>query len=193
MTPARRVLNQAWAAWLQRVKDPPKIEKGDDADRCRALILQYINDGLGSSIKTYAGDNAFSWCGAFAAWCWIAGGLDTAKAKAMAVAADVKGQHPFGSTYKLHAALKADPTFAVAVDDIQPGDVCVVQHPGGKPYGDHIVLAAAWNKDKTELIILHGNGKGRGPDGAWMEGVVLSTVPKSVIVAAYRPNQRWMR
>lgn len=184
MSPAEKALARALGEWQARVRDPARGDASPDAERCRARILTYIREGLAVDRKAYLGDGDAAFCGAFASWCWLAGGLDLAKASADAPA-DAPGV-PLGSTYRLHAAARRRPGLAVKnFGDIAPGNVVTVDTGGGRDYGDHITLALAWDRPKSELVIVHGNGHGRLPSGEWVEGVVISTVPRAAIRAAY--------
>ena len=193
MTP-EAVLGRAMTEWFTRIQDPAVGAHAPDDERGRTAIERYIREGLGSALSHgYAGDGSFSWCGAFAAWCWRAAGI-TVKSASPFAGADVPG-HPFGSTYRLSAACKKDPAFRVAkISDIGPSDIVVVYSKKNPTYGDHIVSALAWgDKVQSELIAVHGNGHGRWPTGEWVEGVVVSAFQRSEIVAAYRPNERWVQ
>ena len=186
------VLERALGEWLAEVRDPARDDLSPDAERCRERIRTYINEGLGKNMPHYAGDGAFKFCGAFVGWCWLAGGLDSAKANAFA-GPDVPGS-PFGSTYRLLAAAKRCPGFALErFTDIRPTDVVCVKTTGDAAYGDHVVLALAWDKALSELTCVHANGNGRLPSGAWAEGVVVSAYPRAAIRAAYRLDSRWFR
>lgn len=192
MTPALRALDRALEEWLTAVRDPRRDDASPDAERCRARIKTYINAGLDKSIPRYGGDGDYAFCGAFTSWCWLAGGLDLAKAKSHA-GPDVPGV-PFGSTYRLHAAARRCPGFQLArIEDITPGDVVTVDTGKGAPYGDHVVLALAWDRSRSELLAVHANGTGRLPTGEWVEGVVVSPFARTLIRAAYRPDERWLR
>lgn len=182
------VLDRLIGAWMTRVLDPLKDATTDNALQGKAQIAMYIEQGLGWKLPNgYAGDGSFSWCGAFAAWGWLGAGLTPAKAKKFAPP-DAPG-HVYASTWRLAQAAKRDPLFRVTnISDIRPSDTVVVEGPAHKPYGDHIVTAVAWDKAQSELVIVHGNGHGRWPTGEWVEGVVISTVLRTAIVAAYRPT-----
>lgn len=161
-----------------------------EAVRGRQEILRFINDGLGWRLQTYAGDGAYSWCGAFVAWCWLAAGMTPEKAKKFS-GVDVPG-HPFASTYRLTRAAQKDPDFLIPTLKALPGDAVVIKHAvHPKRYGDHITMLMAWDKLQHSVICVHGNGNGRFPDGSWGEGVVVSSFPVSAIVAVYRPNSKW--
>jgi len=192
-SPQEIVLDRALGSWMTRVLDPAKGVETEDTKRGKVEIRRYIEEGLGWKLPNgYAGDGAFSWCGAFAAWCWLGAGLTVENARKFAPP-DAPG-HVYASTWRLSQAAKRDPAFKVAkVSDIRPGDTVVIEGPDHKPYGDHIVTALAWDKVQSELVIVHGNGHGRWPTGEWVEGVVVSTIPRSSIVAAYRPNERWLK
>lgn len=186
------VIDRALGAWCTRVLDPRAGDMSEDALRGKLEIRRYIEEGLGWRLPNgYRGDGAFAFCGAFAAWCYLGAGMTPERAKGFS-GADVPG-HPFASTYRLAQAAKRDPLFKVArVSDVRPSDVVVVEGPDHRPYGDHITIALAWDKPQATLTIVHGNGHGRWPTGEWVEGVVLSSVPRTSIVAAYRPHGRWL-
>lgn len=187
------VLDRALGAWMTRVLDPLKGATTPDALRGKTEIQRYIEEGLAWPLKGgYAGNGpgAFKWCGAFAAWCWLGAGLTPVKARRFAPP-DAPGS-VYASTWRLAQAAKRDPRFKIAeLKDIRPSDTVVVESVAKKPYGDHITTALAWDKASENLVIIHGNGHGRWPTGEWVEGVVISTIPKSAIVAAYRP-EHWI-
>jgi hypothetical protein len=174
----RREARRATNSWLDGpVVDPPKGTDSDLAEYGRAMILDFIQGGLGWDwVKEYAGDGAFSWCGAFAAYCHDAVSLAIRKKY-------------FASTYRLSEYGREHAGRRVATADILPGDIVVVRGTERKPYGDHICIAIAWDKAKTSLVTIEGNAHGRFPDGTWGEGVVMQQRPVEGIVAAYRPLQ----
>ncbi len=186
------VLQAALGEWQHYVRDPSASDKTPEAERGRKAIQRYIEEGLDWRLRSgYRGDGAFSWCGAFAAWCWGHAGMTPELAKQFAPK-DLPA-HPFASTYRLGRAAARDKAFALPrASDVLPGDVVCVLGESGKPFGDHIVLALAWDKSLAELICVHGNGHGRWPDGTWQEGVVVSSFPRTAIAAAYRPNEKWL-
>jgi hypothetical protein len=168
------VIHQALSDWLAAVRDPARGDPSPDAERCRAVILGYIVLGLGWSwVKSYAGDGAFAYCGAFAARCWLAGGLRPEVAR-----------KSFASTYRLHRWGAENPLRLVRFPKIQSGDVVTV---GDGDYGSHIGLALAWDLSQSALVTVEGNAYGRLPDGSWGEGVVMRVRARSELRAAYRP------
>jgi len=170
------VLTRALQQWLATVRDPARGDTSPAAERCRATVMEYISAGLGWDwVKYYPGDGAFAWCGAFAAWCWRAGGLRPEVAK-----------KSFASTYRLHRWGQENPARLVRFPKIVPGDVVVV---GDGDYGSHITLALAWDLPQSALVTVEGNALGRLPGGEWGEGVVMRVRARSEIRAAYRPTK----
>lgn len=169
-----KTLNLALESWLTNLKDPGKNDHSVDAERCRAAILHMIQDGgLGWQgwVKTYTGDGAFAWCGAFVAYCMP----------------DVKPELRkkwWASTYRLFEYGNKNPGRQVRISDIQPGDIVCV---GDGNYGAHITIAMIWDATKSTLVTVSGNGMGRLPDGSWGEGVVINVYGRHSIKAAYRP------
>ncbi len=160
--------------WVCGIRDPRRDDLSHDAMTAREHIHErYICDGLdwGGWVKSYPGDGAFKWCGAFAAYCWATVDLKLRKKF-------------FASTYRLSEYGRLNPARKVATKDIQPGDIVTV---GSGDYGAHICIAIAWDHPKAELVTVSGNGMGRLPDGSWGEGVVMTVYPRQELRAAYRP------
>lgn len=165
----------SWAVteWQRHIIDPKVGDTSTTAEMNRSRILMYIQDWLGwkSWIKTYPGDGAFAWCGAFAAFCY--GNLKPEIRKKW-----------MASTYRLSEYGRTNPRRLVKFDDVLPGDIVTV---GGGNYGSHITIAVGWDKAKSMLVTVSGNGGGRLPNGEWGEGVVMTLYPRSELRAAYRP------
>lgn len=171
-----KTLNLALYAWQNNIVDPAKGDSSPDAERCRKFILEEcIWQGLDWQgwIKTYPGNGSFAWCGAFAAYC-------------MPHVKPELRKKWWASTYRLSEYGKKDKRRQVKTSDILPGDIVVV---GDGDYGSHITLAVAWDKAKSQLLVVSGNGRGRLANGEWGEGVVLNMVDRQTIKAAYRPTE----
>jgi hypothetical protein len=148
-------------------------------------IIKYIEEGLEwpleqpytNSAKLSAG--GFSWCGAFYAWC--EGG---------ALKREIR-RKILPSTYRLWENYRGTDR-AVALDDIQRGDVVVIGRGKGKRWGQHICRAI--DVDETHVTTIEGNAHGVLGDGSWGEGVVRRKRPfqefasqkESYIMFAYR-------
>jgi hypothetical protein len=167
-------LNLAFDLWEENLKEPQKSDHTPEAEWAREQILKMIQqDGLGWQgwIKSYTGDGAFAWCGAFAAYTmpWVRKELR---------------YKWFASTYRLSEYGKKDARRLVKTDNILPGDIVCV---GQGNYGSHITRAVCWDKNKAELVSISGNGVGRLGDGSWGEGVVMNVYSRHEIRACYRP------
>ena len=181
--PGGRALDVAMAEWGAVVREPT-ANAPNDAIRIDAYIRDH--QGLGKSTaalkptdsREYTRNGQFQWCGAFAAFCWGAQGLD----------AKVRGLR-FPSTYKLGSteAKHGPPLPRVALDDLQPGDVLVVGRgpaAGGKVWGDHITLVMHVLDGLAYTV--EGNARGKLGDGTVGEGVVCRTRPLVALPASAR-------
>jgi len=135
------------------------------------------------------GDRRFmSWCGIFAAYCYLRVGHALADGMCVPVTLHPKvAQKALPSTFKLtqtanwNGTPPAEPDFA----DIRPGDLVITGQD--KWYGDHITLAAA-APEAGAVRTLSGNGTGRFDDGSRGEGVVEIEYDKGDVAAIYRPT-----
>lgn len=184
VTPAARALARAEAEWRSVVREP-----AGEAPNGAARIDRYIrgSDGLGwgsadadnlDEPVPYAHNGQFQWCGAFAAYCWAAGGLRRR----------IRRDH-MASCYKLHTWAGGTDRI-VRPEDIQPGDVVIVgRQPGaligrdaiGRPryapvWGEHITLARDAPADGY-VPTWEGNAGGELGDGTQGEGVVRDRQP----------------
>lgn len=160
---------EAERLWRLDIIDPRREDHSELAERSRALIAQFIHEGLGwTEPVLYEGDGDFSWCGAFAAFCWRAAGARLS----------VRKQH-FASTRRLDKwaseASTADPAprrrlvlgagvteAELAAFSPQPGDLLLVGAPDS-PHGSHIALLASFDPVASAFSTFEGNGFGCGP------------------------------
>ena len=158
-------LGAAAAEWRLVVKEPPE---GDPA-----IIDGYIRrSGLGwpqgkkpPNKGHYERNRDFAWCGAFAAHCLAAAGLDaTVRKKVMP------------STYRIYEyARKND---CLVKGEPEAGDIVLVG-PKGSKRGAHITLCRSFDPQRRVVLTVEGNAKGEGPNGQRYEGVVHNERPLS--------------
>lgn len=149
---AENALKRALNEWNRNVTEP---EYEGDWQR----ITDYIHssDGLNwySDGYEYTKNGSFSWCGAFAAFCYSDAVLNTRK-------------KIFPSCYRMYENWYDTRR---RVKDIRPGDIVTVFTTAKKFYGDHIVLAADYPNEAGDFPTFEGNAKGAGPIGR-IEGVI---------------------
>lgn len=153
------VLGRAREEWERPVHEP----HGDGWER----IDDYIrgDEGLGWEWEDrYVRNRQFAWCGAFAAHCYAAAGLD----------AEVRRRH-LASCYRLHEWAKGTPRL-LPPEAAQPGDIIIVGPAGGKRWGAHITLCEGVDRGGA-IATIEGNASGTGPDGERYEGVVRQRRP----------------
>lgn len=178
------VMNRAEALLADEIYDPPLTDRSPDADVSRLNITAFALQGLGwanwecrrtkKRTKAYCGDLCMSWCGAFVAYCYLAGGLCLTARAACA------------STYKLSEWAKKNRARRIGPEEMRAGDIVTVQGPAGLKYGDHIVLVREVLLDGRYRTI-EGNAKGMWPDGTRVQGVVTNVRRFEDVVAVYRP------
>ncbi|MFO0580202.1 MAG: hypothetical protein U1A78_40030 [Polyangia bacterium] len=149
--------------------DPKHDDLSEHAERSRALITGFIREGLGwADEKPYQGDGDMAWCGAFAAFCWRAGGAS----------AEVRRKH-FASTRRLDkfaAERRADDpcpsrrlalSAAMPPDELlafgpRPGDLLLIGD-ADSPHGSHVGLLVGFEPAGRRFLSVEGNGFGPGP------------------------------
>jgi len=208
----QQALAVARALWELHVADPPRSTWRDPAwDASRLLIDGMIRgpQGLGWSrcsalVKAYRHDGDYEWCGAFAARCWRAAGLDPALARVY-----------WSSTYRLdrygsrrvafwtpgelalrrrlkgegRAYLQVRPE--TTLEDVErwgprAGDVLLVDTVGGWSYGHHVTIVE--RVEGATAYTYEGNATGRAPDGSTIQGVVRQARPMSTWRRFIRPD-----
>lgn len=199
VTAGQHALATARDLWARRIVDPPRSTWRDPAwDESRLAIDSMIRGpgGLGWSrcsplLREYRRDGDYEWCGAFAAACWRAAGLDPELARMY-----------WSSTYRLdrygsrrvafwtpgelrlrkrltgegRAYLRVGPeTTLEEVERWGPraGDILLVDTVGGWSYGHHVTIV-----ERMDGVLAHtveGNATGTGPDGSTYQGVIRRT------------------
>ena len=149
---AQTAIERAKREWSRNVTEP---EYNGDWQR----ITDYIHssDGLNwySDGYEYNKNGSFSWCGAFAAFCYSDATLSIRK-------------KIFPSCYRLYENWH---NTRRRVKEIAPGDIVTVFTTAKKFYGDHIVLAINTPDENGNFDTIEGNAKGAGPYDN-IEGVI---------------------
>lgn len=169
-TPAALTVLAARAAWADRIEEPP--------GQGWQLIDRFIrgSQGLGWATAdavdwkpgaSYTRNQMFQWCGAFAAWCLGAAGLDAELRRKV-----------LPSTVRLWSRLRGTDRHlsGAALSGVAPGDVVVVSR-GVKAAGEHICIVEELGPEPGLLTTIEGNARGLGPDGEIFEGVIRRTRP----------------
>lgn len=190
-------LSHAIATWRRRIVDPPRSTWQDPAwtESRHAIdtMIRSADFGLGWSrcsalVKAYRRDGDYEWCGAFAAWCWRAAGLDADLARVYwsstyRLDKYARGKIAFGTPGELalrrrlpateRGCLVVRPeTTLLEVEAWGPraGDVLLVDTTGAWGYGHHVTIV-----DRVVGTVAHtieGNATGTGHDGTTYQGVV---------------------
>ena len=175
-----QVMKNAQREWDLNVSEPPK---GQEQPR----IDEYIRSNLGlgwssADIKhldkkaPYTRDS-FSWCGAFAAFCY--GDLVPLAMR----------KKIFPSTFRMYDHW-ARSSRNRGKGDIQAGDIVVVWTSQSQSvrdkyhYGQHITLCEFVDGD--EIHTIEGNAKGELGDGTWGEGVIKRKRSLKDVAYVYR-------
>lgn len=183
-----RALNRALAEWKLHIVDPKRTDKSERAVYARGAITNYIHFGLGWTWQPpYAGDGAFEWCGAFAAWCWLESLLPELRRDYLPSCYRLfnwtQGLEALGGKPK---APITPPTFLALDENSKPSDVLRFAGTGpragdllivgdGKPeYGEHITIVERFEATGGlgTFYTVEGNGGGSFPDGNRGQGVV---------------------
>ncbi len=174
-------LETAESEWRLDVSEPGQ-GGAHSADRINAYIrspngLNWSDANLSDEGRLYERDGDFSWCGAFAAFCWSSVVLRTRK-------------KTFPSTYRLWRdwqSRRVSPLSMIA------GDIVVVFNTSAsretrerKTYGQHIVICRAPGAE--QFSTWEGNARAEGPDGSWREGVGTRERDVADVAAVYRPQ-----
>jgi len=175
-----QVLQIAEGEWASNVSEPPK---GEEMPRIDGYIRSNLGLGWSSADVNHLDKPApytrdsFSWCGAFAAFCY---GNITPLALRKKV---------FPSTYRMYANW-AQSSRNRGRSDIQPGDILTVWTTSNSSvrgkfhYGQHIVLCEYVDGD--EIYTIEGNAKGELGDGSTGEGVIKRTRSIKDVAYVYR-------
>lgn len=193
---------QALSFWLLNIQDLPAANS-PDFSRCQLFIDQTIRThaGVDWSWERPYRRGSYQWCGAFAARCWAAAGLQL----------DLRRNY-YPSTYRLeryatyqrHNATTPNPRppqgpyrvcleldeHSVVADlgSFQPraGDIVLVgqtQAVAGEnflDYGTHVAVVEHFDPVAGVFYTIEGNGTGLGPDGAQKHGVIRAQRPLGI-------------
>lgn len=175
---AKDALQRAEGEWLKKVQEPPRGEGQLD-------IQKYIRQGLtwqscdrkdfGQPLP-YVRDS-FSWCGAFAAWCYITLKRDIRK-KIMPSCSRLSSNWGRSGRNRTGGPIQAGDILTVWTT--QRGDQ-------RNAYGQHIVLACGPANDQGMIDTVEGNAKGSGPEGQYYEGVIKRQRSLEDVARVYRP------
>lgn len=176
----RKVADFAVKTWEEEIREPRGLhwERIDDFIRGPLGLGWSTADAKGWRPDTpYTRNGMFSWCGAFASWCWGHYGLNAGLRRKSG-----------SSTYRLNK-LCAKNDRNIPLDQAQPGDVAIVSD-GSLWYGEHITLVVEppyEDSDGRALITtIEGNARGIGPNGDSYEGVIKRTRPLQPMPARAR-------
>ncbi len=197
----KTALAAALDAWQRRIVDPPRRTLGDPSwDDDRAFIDSIIRTKAGlnwprcsNEVGAYRFDGDYEWCGAFAAYCWRAAGIDPVLAEVL-----------FSSTYRLDHFGKRTRAFqgsererlldlrltgegrgylrlnerSKATDVVafgpRAGDILLVGNAG---FGTHVCIVESFDAATGTFKTVEGNATGLLPDGGRAQGVVRQTRP----------------
>jgi hypothetical protein len=186
----QRAVDRAAVMWQAGVYDPRRVDTSKDAERCRGVIDTFIRSDLGWTWEPpYKGDGDYEWCGAFAAFAWIAVRPElrktyfasTYRLDRYARYASVNGERN-GGTGRLLAELDENSRDVGGFIQTnlngrtqsigwapRPGDILTIG-PVGSGYGKHICLVESYADGVFSTI--EGNGTGLAPNGQRWQGVV---------------------
>jgi hypothetical protein len=153
------VIGRAEEEWNRPVTEP----NGEGWER----IDEYIRGSQGLAWtweERYVRNRQFAWCGAFAAFCFEAAGLN----------AEIR-QKVMPSTYRLKRWATGSSRL-LSPDAVGRGDVVIVGPAGGNAWGSHITICESAGSDGY-INTFEGNASGTGPDGSRYEGVVRQRRP----------------
>lgn len=186
-----RALARALGQWKLDIRDWKRTAKGVESEADRVIIDDYIRRGLGWTWQApYAGDGAFEWCGAFAAWCWYMDLLPELRRDylpscyrlfAWSQGLTASGEKPKAPIERpTFLALDENSTAAdvlgFAGTGPRAGDLLIVGD--GKPeYGEHITVVEKFDAAGERFYTVEGNGGGTFPDGTRGQGVVRAIRP----------------
>lgn len=162
---ALEAVQRAHAEWDLNVHEPD------------ARIDTYIRSNAGldwSWEKPYKKNGQFSWCGAFAAFCYTKVRLQIRK-------------KIFPSCYRLHTNWAKTSRY-IHPEKVQVGDIVVVYTSKRAVQGDHITLCTNISEfaDTGMITTIEGNAHGTLGDGTNGEGVITRQRSLSQIAHVYR-------
>jgi len=156
-------LGAAAAEWKRVVKEPPQGDPDVIDGYIRRTGLGWPQGKTPPKTGPYERNRDFAWCGAFAAHCLAAAGLDaTVRKKVMP------------STYRIYDY--ASKNACLVKGEPQSGDIVLVG-PKGSKWGAHITLCRSFDPQRRMALTVEGNAKGEGPNGQRYEGVVHGERP----------------
>jgi hypothetical protein len=184
-------VKRALAMWQTDIYDPRKDDKSELADMSKAAIDAFIRGPKALNWtweQPYAGDGAFQWCGAFAAYCWpgVKQSLrqlyfsSTLRLDRYASYQSYNGGTNTGKG-RLYVKLDENSTVDDVKDIWRPGDILIIGPERPKTphvpaswhdYGNHICIVEAFDEKHGEFWTVEGNGNGVGPHGEKQQGVV---------------------
>lgn len=163
-------IERAEAEWSRNVTEP---EYGGDSQRINTYIQS--SQGLGWSWEAdYTRNGQFSWCGAFAAYCYGLSVLPSVRQKI------------FPSCYRMWSNWGSTSRCRDGESPL-PGDLITVYTSADRSpaYGNHIVLCVSSPDESGEFHTIEGNAFGNGPEGR-IEGVIKRTRNMSDVAHIYR-------
>ena len=167
---SEEAMKRAEAEWQRNVTEP---EYGGEWQRIDAYIRS--SQGLNWSWESpYTRNGQFSWCGAFAAFCYGESVLPSIRKKI------------FASCYRMWSNWGSTSRCRDGEQPL-PGDIVTVftndeQTP---VQGNHIVLVVNSPDEHGDFHTIEGNAHGEGPDGR-IEGVIKRTRNISAVAHIYR-------
>ena len=161
----RLTLLAANEEWLRKVREPPKGDASIIDGYIRRTGLGWPNGKKPPGRGPYERNGDFAWCGAFAAHCLAAAGLDPAVRKKV-----------MPSTYRIWQYATDKGLFVDGHPE--PGDIVLVG-PKKSRWGAHITICRSFDPDTRRVLTVEGNAKGQWPDDTRQEGVIHHARPLS--------------
>jgi hypothetical protein len=173
-------------------------------------VIDSIHLSAGWGWATPYKGNGFGteWCGLFAAACWRKAGIDPKWLAPFFASTlrlyswahyrdwnDHKNQPPpVGASRRLAMKLSRDSKVADLLFEPRAGDIAVVGSDPNHPEGRHITVVTGFDRERSFVTTVEGNGGGYGPDEKWREGIVVGTRKigadtGDVVLWIYRPAE----
>jgi len=162
-TIVRLTLAAGETEWLKVVREPPQGDASIIDGYIRRTGLGWPNGKKPPGKGPYERNGDFAWCGAFAAHCLAAAGLDAAVRKKV-----------MPSTYRIWQYATDRKLFVDGPPE--PGDIVLVG-PRKSRWGAHITLCRKFDPDTRRVLTVEGNATGEAPDGSRHEGVIHHARP----------------
>lgn len=201
----QRALSTALALWHNLVRDPPRRSLHDrQYDEDRRIIDALIRTPVGlnwprcsDEVEAYRFDGDYEWCGAFAARCWRAAGLDPMLATiyfSSTYRLDMYGRERLAFASKREKALVArlggKCEYLQLDDDSTPDDVAAFAPRAGDillvgsesyedrmPYGTHVTIVESFDAAASTFLTVEGNATGELGNRQHGQGVVKQARP----------------